>query len=78
MLLGGYLCVDASKGIRLQKCTEMDGPQKWQLPPLARDKSDPGTVYSPASGLCMGLKDEKVTTVICEEEKSKIWIFKPV
>jgi len=75
VLPGGFLCLDAQKNLRMQKCTEMEGPQRWALLGGESMKS-PGRIYSEATGLCVGTKGGRLTTVICDEAKTNIWYFK--
>jgi len=77
LLPGGYLCLDASKSVRLQKCTEMEGPQRWTLPSHSSETS-PARIYNPAAGLCLGVEETRLITVICDQHSADIWYLKPV
>eukprot|EP00088_Acartia_fossae_P040441 TRINITY_DN4212_c0_g1_i10.p1 TRINITY_DN4212_c0_g1~~TRINITY_DN4212_c0_g1_i10.p1 ORF type:complete len:587 (-),score=55.18 TRINITY_DN4212_c0_g1_i10:770-2530(-) len=77
LLPGGYLCMDANKDVRLQKCTEQDGPQTWTLPPQ-RNSEESMKIYNEALGVCLGVKGSRVRTVLCQEEDAQVWSIKTV
>jgi len=77
LLPGGYLCLDANKSVRLQKCTELDGPQNWTLP-SERNSEESSKIYNEALGLCLGVKENRVSTVLCQQEEANVWSIKNV
>jgi len=78
LIPGGYLCLDATKSVRLQKCSEMDGPQTWTLPEERNIGSEGSKIYNEASGMCLGVKEGRVRMILCDHSEAKVWTIRNI